>query len=238
MFFEFLGWLGECVWLLFCHVTGRSSFPKPLEAQKEKEAIEKMLQGDSEARALLIEHNLRLVAHIAKKYINSGMEQDDLISIGSIGLIKAVGSFKPENGTALSSYAARCIDNEMLMALRARKKLRTTGSLSDPIGSDKEGNEIQLLDILGTEGDIVLDEVEKNIESARAIKLLGQVLESRERTVVLLRYGLADGIPHPQHEVARTLGISRSYVSRIEKKALSKLRKKLEAGADDACRIN
>ena len=158
------------------------------------------------------------------------MEQDDLVSIGSIGLIKAVGSFKPENGTALATYAARCIENEMLMALRARKKLRTTGSLSDPIGSDKEGNEIQLLDILGTEGDIVLEEVERNIESARAMKLLGQVLEPRERTVILLRYGLVDGIPHPQHEVARTLGISRSYVSRIEKKALSKLKKKLEEG--------
>ncbi len=220
---ELISWILGNVWALFSHVAGRSSFPKALTAEEEKAVIARLESGDESARQTLIEHNLRLVAHIAKKYAHSGIDQDDLTSIGSIGLIKAVNSYKPQSGR-LASYASRCIENEMLMALRSNKKTRGDVSLNVPIGADREGNEIMLMDILGTDENIVPDEVTTNIESARAVELIGKVLDDRERTVILLRCGLTDGIPHPQHEVAETLGISRSYVSRIEKKALEKLR--------------
>ena len=214
--------------LLISHVTGRSSFPTPLDPETERRTIAEMLEGDRAAFQRLIEHNLRLVAHIAKKFGNTGIDQDDLVSIGSIGLIKAVSSFKPEAGK-LTSYASRCIENEILMTLRSNKKNKQNLSLSDPIGSDREGNEIMLLDILGTEQDVVSDQAETNIESARAMAMLSEVLTDRERRVVMLRLGLIDGISHPQHEVAATMGISRSYVSRIEKKAFDKLRDKLDS---------
>ncbi len=223
---DLLMWIFDNVWTLLSHVTGRSSFPKTLSAQEERALIDRIQSGDEEARQLLIEHNLRLAAHIAKKYTNSGIDSDDLISIGAIGLIKAVRSYKPESGR-LATYASRCIENEILMALRSSKKLRSEISLNDPIGSDPEGNEITLIDILGTDPDLVPDEVALKIESGRAMKLISQILDKRERTVILLRYGLIDGIAHPQHEVARRLGISRSYVSRIEKKAIQKLRERL-----------
>ena len=225
-FFEFILSMYDSMLLLISHVTGRSSFPTPLGAEEEQRTIRAMLDGDRAAFQKLIEHNLRLVAHIAKKFTNSGIDQDDLVSIGSIGLIKAVTSFKPEAGR-LTSYASRCIENEILMTLRSNKKNKGNISLSDPIGSDREGNEIMLLDILGTGFDIVSEQAETNIESARAIALLGKVLTARERRVVMLRQGLLDGISHPQHEVAKLLGISRSYVSRIEKKAFDKLRNRL-----------
>ncbi|OPZ69025.1 MAG: RNA polymerase sigma-28 factor precursor [Firmicutes bacterium ADurb.Bin467] len=185
-----------------------------------------MLQGDLSARDLLIEHNLRLVAHIAKKYQNSALDSDDLVSVGSIGLIKAVNTFRPEAGK-LTTYASRCIENEILMQLRANRKNRNTMLLDEPIGTDKDGNEIRLMDLLGTDKNAVSDQVEVSIESERAVRLISRVLDERERRVVELRYGLTDGILKPQHEVARALGISRSYVSRIEKKALLKLRKAL-----------
>lgn len=217
-------WLIDSAWLFLSHVTGRSSFPKPLSPEKEREAIERMAAGDGEAKRTLIEHNLRLVAHIVKKYAHTNLDQDDMVSIGTIGLIKAVNSFKPAAGVQLATYAARCVENEVLMALRSSKKLKNNVSLSDPIASDREGNEILLMDVLGTEGDIVLDAVELSIESGRAIRLLDVVLTPRERTVVVLRYGLLDGVCYPQHQVAKALGISRSYVSRIEKRAIEKLR--------------
>ncbi len=225
-FSELLMWILNNVWTLFSHVAGRSSFPKTLSAQEESILIERVRSGDEEARQLLIEHNLRLAAHIAKKYAHCGIDSDDLVSIGSIGLIKAVRSYKPESGK-LATYASRCIENEILMALRSSKKTRGEVSLNDPIGSDAEGNEITLIDILGTDPDLVSDEVTLKIESGRAIKLISEILDRRERTVILLRYGLIDGEAHPQHEVAKALGISRSYVSRIEKKALQKLRARL-----------
>ena len=228
IFLEFLLSMYDSMLLLISHVAGRSSFPTPLTPDEERATIEAMLAGDKAAFQRLIERNLRLVAHIAKKFTNSGVEQDDLVSIGSIGLIKAVASFRPEAGK-LTSYASRCIENEILMALRSNKKNKGNLSLSDPIGSDREGNEVMLLDILGTNASIVPDQAEVNIESARAIALLGKVLTTRERRVVMLRQGLVDGVQHPQHEVAQMLGISRSYVSRIEKKALDKLRDKLES---------
>lgn len=225
---EMLLWIFDHVWMLFSHIAGRSSFPKALSAEEENALISRMQSGDEAARQLLIEHNLRLVAHIAKKYAHSSIDSDDLVSIGSIGLIKAVKSYKPDSGR-LATYASRCIENEILMALRSSKKTRAEVSLNDPIGADPEGNELTLIDILGTEEDLVPDAVALRVESERALRLIDQVLDQRERTVVLLRFGLADGEPHPQHEVARALGISRSYVSRIEKKAVEKLRIHLTA---------
>ncbi|MEA4896845.1 RNA polymerase sporulation sigma factor SigK [Bacillota bacterium Meth-B3] len=224
----------DSIFLLIAHVSGRSSFPQPLSAEEERAAIERMMAGDTAAAKTLIEHNLRLVAHIAKKYQRSGVDMDDLVSIGSIGLIKAVSSFKPEAGK-LTSYASRCVENEILMALRAGKKRKGSLSLSEPIGADREGNEVMLSDILGTDFDLVPRQAEVNIESARAILLLSRVLDARERTVIVLRYGLLGGAPRPQHEVARELDISRSYVSRIEKRAIEKLREALN-GTEDPVR--
>ena len=232
MFFHLLGELVnlfEEAWLLLSHVANRSSFPRALTMEEERAVIARMKSGDEAARTELIEHNLRLVAHIAKKYALSGIDQDDLVSIGSIGLIKAVRTFKPEGGR-LATYASRCIENEILMALRSNRKTKNDVSLSLPVGADKEGNEIMLADILGTDENEVPDKVALRIESRHAIQVLRDVLDARERTVVLMRYGLADGKLHSQSEIAQLLGISRSYVSRIEKKAIEKMRDKLNGG--------
>ena len=227
MFFEeILLYLAESAWTLVLHLSARSSFPKPLPPGEEAELVERMFAGDAMARDRLIEHNLRLVAHIAKKYAAAG-EADDLISIGSIGLIKAVHTFRPEAGR-LTTYASRCIENEIRMHLRANRKLRNTCSMSDSVGRDREGNEVQLTDLMGTDRDMVPDEVALRMDSAIALKLIDRVLTPREARVIRLRYGLEDGFFHPQHEVAATLNISRSYVSRIEKKALGKLREQME----------
>lgn len=227
--FELLSRLLDGAWFLLSHITGRSSFLKPLSKEKEAAAIERMVAGDAAAHDELIVHNMRLVVHIAKKYAQSGIEHDDLVSIGSIGLIKAVDTFKPENGR-LAAYASRCIENEILMALRSNKKNRANVSLYEPIGYDHDGNEVSLSDILGTDADMVVEQVRINIDSSKAIAILGNVLDNREKTVILLRYGILNGIPYPQHEVANVLGISRSYVSRIESKAISKLKDALEQG--------
>ena len=228
MFFsEALIWLVEHGWLMLLHLSARSSFPKPLPPEEEQRLIDAMADGNEEAVCRLIEHNLRLVAHIAKKYAHSGVDMDDLVSIGSIGLIKAVRTFRPEAGR-LTTYASRCIENEMLMHLRANRKNRNVVLLGDSIGTDKDGNELSLTDLLGTDPNMVSDEVEIAIESSRALKLMEEVLDPRENDVLQMRYGLNASEPLPQHEVARALGISRSYVSRIEKKALGKLRDALE----------
>ncbi len=225
---QFLGeallWAAEDLWALILHITGRSSFPKPLPAAEEAEYIRRMGEGDLAARDALIEHNLRLVAHIARKYQGGGLDADDLVSIGAIGLIKAVNTFRPEAGR-LTTYASRCIENEILMQLRAGRKTRGTVRLDDPIGMDKEGNEVRLTDLLGTDRDEVSNAAETSIESSRALRLLDTpLLDAREKRVIRMRYGLQDGAPRPQHEVAKALGVSRSYISRIEKKALEKLR--------------
>lgn len=228
MFFEeILLYLAQSAWTLILHLSSRSSFPKPLKPEEERELVQRMLTGDAHARDRLIEHNLRLVAHIAKKYTQAGEDGDDLISIGSIGLIKAVHTFKPEAGK-LTTYASRCIENEIRMHLRAGKKLRTTSTMSDSVSRDKEGNEVQITDLMGTDKDLVPDEVALKIDSAIALRLISQVLDAREARVIRLRYGLEDGEFHPQHEVADILNISRSYVSRIEKKALETLKKHME----------
>lgn len=228
MFFEeILLYLAESAWTLVLHLSAKGSFPKPLAPEEEDLLIKRMAEGDALARDRLIEHNLRLVAHIAKKYARSGCDSDDLISIGSIGLIKAVHTFKSESGR-LTTYASRCIENEILMHLRANRKNKNTISMSDGIGRDKEGNDLELSELLGTDRDLVPNEVQTRMESSLALQLIGKVLDDREERVIRLRYGIEDGICHHQHEVAAILGISRSYVSRIEKKALQKLKNHME----------
>lgn len=205
-----------------------SAFPKPLSREEEADLLERMARGDGEAREKLIAHNLRLAAHIARKYTVPGYDQDDLISIGTIGLIKGVGTFKSGTGTQLSTYCARCIENEILMCLRSSQKRKGEVSIHEPIGTDGEGNEITLVDVLGTDGAQVHDEVERRLSLTRIRNLVNTRLHGRERTVIEMRYGLVGGRMHAQHEVARLLGISRSYVSRIEKKAMERLREAFE----------
>lgn len=207
------------------YVTEKSSFPKPLSKEKEEEYVRLAEQGDKEAKEILIKHNLRLVAHIAKKYANYG-DNDELISVGSIGLIKAVDSFKPGRGTQLATYASRCIENEILMTLRVTKKHRQSVSLSDPIGVDKDGNELTIMDML-SEGGSVIEDVESNILMEKLGEITSKCLTDREYEIVKMRYGLG-GVPAlTQREVATKFGISRSYVSRIEKHALAKIKERL-----------
>ena len=190
-----------------------NAFPKPLSREEELQMIERMKRGDAVAREKLIAHNLRLCAHIARKYSIPGCEQDDLISIGTVGLIKGVGTYRPDSGTQLSTYCARCIENEILMCLRASQKRKNDISLQDPIGMDGEGNEIALIDVLGTDGGEVHDEVEKKVSLAAVRAFVESGLQGREKTVIKMRYGLLDGKVYAQQEVADKLGISRSYVS-------------------------
>lgn len=204
-----------------------SSFPKPLSAEEEKAAVLAMGHGDESARSRLIEHNLRLVAHITRKFETSGIDREDLISIGTIGLIKAINTFNAEKNIKLTTYAARCIENEVLMYLRSTKNSRTEVSLNDPVGADKDGNQITLLETLGTDGGEILDEVESR-DDERWLKLNLTTLSPKERYIIIKRYGLDGQDEMTQREVARQLGISRSYVSRIEKKALQRLGKAFE----------
>ena len=212
----------ECLFFLG-YITGQSQFPQPLSRAEEQTLLDQMANGDASARDKLIEHNLRLVSHIARKYTVPGYGADDLISIGVIGLIKAVNSYKPASGTALGTYAARCIENEILMTLRASRKRKGDVSLTEPIGTDGEGNDITYQDILGSSEDSLEDEVIRRVTLERVRGVLDR-LPARERLVLELRYGLLDGRQHPQHEIADRLGISRSYVSRVEKHAVELLR--------------
>jgi len=203
------------------------SFPRPLTAKEEREYLERFANGDISARNILIEHNLRLVAHVIKKYYTSTQEQDDLISIGTIGLIKGINTFKPAKGTRLATYAARCIENEILMHFRAVRRLATEVSLSDSIDTDKEGNSLALMDVISSD-DNLLDKVD-NLDSEEKIRrLVYSCLDERERKIIALRYGMNDLKPMTQREVADKCNISRSYVSRIEKRALEKLRCEFE----------
>ncbi len=214
---------------LILHVTGSGSFPRPLSAQEEKEYLERFSAGDMEARNKLIEHNLRLVAHIIKKYYSNINDQDDLVSIGTIGLIKAVNTFDSSKGIRLSSYAARCIENEVLMFFRNGKKSAQDVSMNEPIDTDKEGNALTLMDVMSTE-DSIVDDLDVKINSEKLRQYMIKALSPRERIIIELRYGLSDRQPLTQREVAEKLKISRSYVSRIEKKALEKLRREFERG--------
>lgn len=210
------------------HVTAASSFPQPLSAKEERECFEKMTAGDKTARAKLIEHNLRLVAHIIKKYYGNSAEQDDLISIGTIGLIKAVSTFDYEKGARFATYASRCIENEILMYFRNKKKYAQDVSFTEPIDSDKDGNTLSLIDIMADERSVAED-IEDKLRDERLYKVIGDTLSLREKEIIYLRYGLDGRRSYTQREVAKHLGISRSYVSRIEKKALETLREHMEA---------
>ena len=223
--------------LLLVGYLGGSAFPQPLGQEEEAQALRRLKDGDPEAQKLLVEHNLRLVAHIVKKFENTGEDSEDLISIGAIGLIKAVRTFDPDKGVRLATYAARCIENEILMYLRATRKTRSEVSLFEPVGTDREGNDISLVEVLGTEPDAVSEEVETEVARSRLGTLLRR-LDPREREVIELRFGLRTGTERTQREVARFLGISRSYVSRIEKRAVKKLAREWEHGTTGERRRN
>ena len=230
--FEFIAFLLGKLTFFAGSMLGGNSFPKPLTGEEEAEAIKKMRAGDRAARDKLITHNLRLVAHIAKKYTSSA-DADDLISVGSIGLIKAVDTYREDRNTVLATFAARCIENEILMLLRAGKKFKNDVSLSDPVGTDKDGNELTLIDLLTEREDAVFAEVDRSIQRDKLLKFLKETLNEREYIVLCLRYGLKDEKSYPQREVAKFLKISRSYISRIEKKAIEKLKRAVKKGQFD-----
>lgn len=210
----------------FLHLKNITSFPKPLSAEKERELLHKMKkQGDTKAREELIEHNLRLVSHIIKKYYSGYDEQEDLISIGTIGLIKAIDSFDADKGTRLATYAARCIENEILMFFRGKKKDSNVVSVNEPIDVDSEGNPLTLIDVIYTE-DTISDDLDLKRKTARLYELIEGITDERDKKIIIKRYGLYNQKELTQREIAKEMGISRSYVSRIEKRVLQELRGK------------
>ena len=210
------------------YISGTTLFPEPLSSEEEKKYLEQLTNGDEEARNILIERNLRLVAHVCKKYSNSNVDQDDLISIGTIGLIKGINSFKADKGARLSTYVSRCIDNEILMYFRATKKLNSEVYLNEPIGKDKDDNVITLQEVLENEGKSVEDSVDLKMKIKLLYEKMKSILKDRERTILELRFGLDGHKPKTQIEIADQMGISRSYVSRIETKAINKLAKEIK----------
>ncbi len=216
--------LSLCNLLFFAlHLTHGGVFPKPLSAKEELECLQRIAQGDEQARDKLIEHNLRLVAHIIKKYYAASREQDDLISIGTIGLIKAATTFNYEKGTRFATYASRCIENEILMYFRNKRKYAGDVFISEPIDTDKDGNALTLSDVM-TSDENIYDSIDLSIRSEQLYRYMGEVLTEREQKILTMRYGLRGCRPMTQREVAKVLGISRSYISRIEKKALETLK--------------
>ncbi len=213
---------------MYGYIQGSNLFPEPLSKEEEKICLEKMANGDEEARNKLIERNLRLVAYIAKKYSNSNCSQEDLISIGTIGLIKGVNSFSLDKGSRLSTYVSRCIDNEILMHLRSIKKLNSEVYLNEPIGKDKDGNVVTLQEILENDERSIEDEVDIKIKIKKLYEKMKSVLKDRERMIIEFRFGLDGNKPKTQKEIAKSLGISRSYVSRIESKAIEKLNEEIK----------
>ena len=209
------------------YISGNNTFPQPLDEKEEEKYLQLSKTGDKKAKSILIERNLRLVAHIVKKYQIPNKDIDELISIGTVGLIKAIDSFDVTKGTRLATYASRCIENEILMLFRNNKKQKSETFLQDPIGVDKEGNEISLIDVLSSEKDSVIDKVEMKLQIKALYNKMNSALTEREEEILKMRYGLKDGKCKTQREIAGMLGISRSYVSRIEKKALKKLKKEL-----------
>ncbi|MBQ2000236.1 MAG: RNA polymerase sporulation sigma factor SigK [Clostridia bacterium] len=227
MFTYFLAAALSNILYFILHVSNPGSFPRALTQKEETELLDRYRNGDDEARKLLIEHNLRLVAHVVKKYYDTNFDSDDLISIGTIGLIKAISSFNENKGTKLATYAARCIENEILMYFRAQKKTSLDVFINDPIDTDKEGNALTLLDVIASDFSMV-DDIDTRLKIRKLREFLKTALNDRERKIIILRYGLCGKPPLPQREVAKRLQISRSYVSRIEKKALEKLYDKYE----------
>ena len=209
------------------YISGNNTFPQPLDEKEEEKYLQLLKASDKKAKSILIERNLRLVAHIVKKYQIPNKDIDELISIGTVGLIKAIDSFDVTKGTRLATYASRCIENEILMLFRNNKKQKSETFLQDPIGVDKEGNEISLIDVLSSEKDSVIDKVEMKLQIKALYNKMNSALTEREGEILKMRYGLKDGKCKTQREIAGMLGISRSYVSRIEKKALKKLKKEL-----------
>ena len=229
--FDLFALLGQYVCFFILHVCSNGSFPKPLSQKEERQYLEQMKDGDNDARNKLIEHNLRLVAHIIKKYYGTKCEQDDLVSIGTIGLIKAINTFDPDKKIRLSSYASRCIENEILMHLRTVKKTERDISLNETIDTDKDGNPLTLMDIMSVD-DNILDDLDMKLNSKKLGPYINEELSGREKTVIILRYGLNGKKPMTQKEVAGLLDISRSYVSRIETKALKILRHRFETSSN------
>lgn len=215
------------IFFFAAYVSTNTSFPEPLKPEEEAKYLKRCAKGDEDARTKLIEHNLRLVAHIAKKYTTAGRDSDDVISIGTIGLIKAVSTYKINKGTTLATYAARCIENEILMYFRSQKKLQGEVSLSDSIEADNDGDALQLMDVVGVD-DTMLEDLYDRDNARRLHQLVRERLSVREAEIIRLRYGLGGTLPLTQREVASSFGISRSYVSRIEKRALEKLKAGLE----------
>lgn len=213
--------------LCFLHVEESGTFRKPLSADDEKQCFRLMTEGDREAKNKLILHNMRLVAHIIKKYYAAGCDQDDLISIGTVGLIKAVSSFDYEKGIKFATYASRCIENEILMSFRAKKKQADTVFMGDALETDKDGNQLTLMDVID-DGTNLDDMIDSRIQSQQLYKYIEELSEPREREILIARYGLYGTAPLTQREIARKMGISRSYVSRLEKRALSALRKRYD----------
>lgn len=205
------------------------TFLKPLTAREERECLERLKEGDQEAKMALIEHNMRLVAHVAKKYQYTDYETEDLLSVGTIGLIKAVNTFNVDRGSRLATYAAKCVENEILMLLRAHKKYSKEVSLYEPIGVDKDGETVSLVDVVEAENRNTLDELILSQDVKELYEVFKKCLKSNEQTVVQMRYGLFGGKEYTQREIAQAMGISRSYVSRIEKKAVEKLKKGMES---------
>lgn len=226
MFVEFLSFLvGKIVF--FCASIGGDSFPKPLSKEEERKCLIAFKNGDNEAKEKLIKHNLRLVAHIVKKY-QGAYDSDDLISVGTIGLVKAINSYDLSKGTQLATYTARCIENEILMLLRANKKYKANISISEVVGTDKDGNELSLMDLLSIDEQSVLNQVEQSLFNEKLLKTVRECLNDREFKVIVLRFGLKGNVPLCQREVASILRISRSYISRIEKRAIEKIKEHVE----------
>lgn len=223
MFLELLAFIAGKI-IFFCGLITGDSFPKPLSKEEERLCLIAYKNGDVSAKEKLIRHNLRLVAHIVKKY-QGAYDNDDLISVGTIGLVKAINTYDLEKGVQLATYTARCIENEILMLLRSNKKYKNTVSISEVVGTDKEGNELSLMDLLSVDEESVLSRVEQKILSEKLLKTVRECLNDREFTVIVLRFGLKGGVPLCQREVANLLKISRSYISRIEKKAIEKIRR-------------
>ena len=227
MFTTLLSILSANFLYFILHIQGGSSFPKPLSAKEERRYLEEMKNGSKNARAILIEHNLRLVSHIVKKYYSKTNDTDDLISIGTIGLIKAIDSFDCEKNTRLATYASRCIENEILMHFRSLKKQSGEALLSDTIETDKDGNPLTIEDTLASSDDMA-ENLEKKTEWQKVARYINEMTDEREKEILILRYGLRNTRPLTQREVAERLNISRSYVSRIEKKVLSDIRERIK----------
>ncbi len=220
-------WILSNMLFLFLKLSGNTSFPPPLTKDEEKEYFKRCRNGDAQARNILIERNLRLVAHIAKKYYYSGCENEDLISIGTIGLIKAIDSYNIDSPTRFATYAGKCLQNEILMHFRSQKKLSLESSLNDAVETDKEGNPLTYMDIICTDDDIA-DKIDLKIKVEKMMESINKLLTPTEKQIIVLRYGLGCAKPITQREVAEKLNISRSYVSRLESKALAKLKESFE----------